>query len=264
MPAPGPDVLVLDRIVAVLEAVETGAHRFSAIAERTGLARSTAHRLIKALEHRGLLAHYAAFGYRLGPRLLRLASEAMRELPLHELAHPALERLVRATGESAQLYVRSGDVRVCIDAVESPNELRTIVPVGASLPLTAGSAGKVFLAFSTHPERLIRKAEDPERFAHEVELARSRGWASSAGERQAGVGSVSAPVVGTYGLLVAVVSVSGPITRMGRINARRYVPAVLEAAKEIERAVGSDQMSAGPASPSGSSTRNDAPPPSRS
>ncbi len=232
------DVAVLDRAVSVLEAVEEGADRFTAIVRRTGLSRSTAHRLIKALEDHGFLARYGGLGYRLGPRLLRLASEAMRELPLRDLAHPVLERLVRVTGESAQLFVRSGDVRVCIDAVESPNELRTIVPLGASLPLTAGSAAKLFLAHSTRPERLIRKADDPERFAHEVELARARGWASSAGERQPGVGSVSAPVIGPYDLLVAVVSVSGPASRMGRITARRYVPAVLEAAKEIERAAG--------------------------
>ncbi|MCI0635680.1 MAG: IclR family transcriptional regulator [Actinobacteria bacterium] len=238
MPERRSDVAVLDRAVSVLEAVEEGAHRFTVIVRQTGLSRSTAHRLIKALEDHGFLARYGGFGYRLGPRLLRLASEAMRELPLRDLAHPVLERLVRVTGESAQLFVRSGDVRVCIDAVESPNELRTIVPVGASLPLTAGSAAKVFLAHSTGPERLIRKAEDPERFAHEVELARGRGWASSAGERQPGVGSVSAPVIGPHDILVAVVSVSGPASRMGRITARRYVPPVLEAAKEIERAAG--------------------------
>lgn len=238
MPNRMSEVAVLDRIVEVLEAVEEGAHRFTRIAERTGLSRSTAHRLIKALQDHGFLAHCGGFGYRLGPRLLRLASEAMRELPVRDLAHPVLQRLVCVTGESAQLFVRSGDVRVCIDAVESPNELRTIVPVGASLPLTAGSAAKVFLAYSTRPERLIRKAAEPERFAHEVELARSRGWASSAGERQPGVGSVSAPVVGPYGIIVAVVSVSGPVSRMGRISARRYVPAVLEAAKAIERAAG--------------------------
>jgi DNA-binding IclR family transcriptional regulator len=228
----------LDRAVAILDAVEAGVHRLGRIAEATGLPNPTAHRLVRALEEHGFLAPYPGYGYRLGPRLLRLAAEAMRELPLRDLAHPALERLVRVTGESAQLFVRSGDSRVCIDAVESPNELRTIVPIGASLPLTAGSAAKVFLAFATQPERLIRKAADPERFAHEVELARGRGWASSAGERQPGVGSVSAPVTGSYGLLMAVVSISGPASRMGRISARRYVPAVLEAAKEIERAAG--------------------------
>ena len=142
------------------------------------------------------------------------------------------------SGESAQLFVRSGDERVCIDAVESANELRTIVPIGSSLPLYAGSAAKVFLAFDPRPARHVRKAADPQRFAREIELVRSRGWASSAGERQPGVGSVSAPVLGAYDILLAVVSVSGPAARMGRVGARRCAPAVLEAARGIERALG--------------------------
>jgi DNA-binding IclR family transcriptional regulator len=235
----GADVAVLSRATSILDAVEQGAHTFTRVVDATGLPRTTAHRLLGALEDEGFLARYGeGLGYRLGPRLLRLAVGAMRELPLRDLARPALERLVRSTGESAQLYARAGDRRVCIDAVESPSELRTIVPVGSSLPLTAGSAAKVFLAHTPEPDRLIRRAEEPKRFAHEVELARNRGWASSSGEREAGVGSVSAPIVGAFGLLVAVVSVSGPASRMGRINARRYVPAVLEAATEIERALG--------------------------
>jgi DNA-binding IclR family transcriptional regulator len=235
----GADVAVLSRATSILDAVEQGAHTFTRVVDATGLPRTTAHRLLGALEDEGFLARYGeGLGYRLGPRLLRLAAGAMRELPLRDLARPALERLVRSTGESAQLYARAGDRRVCIDAVESPSELRTIVPVGSSLPLTAGSAAKVFLAHTPEPDRLIRRAEEPKRFAHEVELARNRGWASSSGEREAGVGSVSAPIVSAFGLLVAVVSVSGPASRMGRINARRYVPAVLEAATEIERALG--------------------------
>jgi DNA-binding IclR family transcriptional regulator len=229
---------VLDRSAAILDAVEAGAHRFTAIAEATGLPRATAHRLLRALEDHGFLARYPGLGYRLGPRLLRLANEAMRELPLRDVAHPVLERLARSTGESAQLYVRSGDARVCIDAVESAHELRTIVTVGSSLPLFAGSAAKVMLAFSADPEPHLRRAEDRVRFERDVELVRTRGWASSAGERQPGVGSVSAPILGPYEILLAVVSVSGPASRMGRISARRYAPAVVEAAREIEAALG--------------------------
>lgn len=228
----------LDRALAVLEAVGDGASTFTRVVEATGLPRSTAHRLIKALEGHGYLASYGGLGYRIGPRLLQLSSSAAREVPLRDLAHPVLERLARTTGESAQLYVRSGDVRVCLDAAESSNELRTIVPVGASLPLSAGSAAKVFLAWDEDRARHLRRAADPERLAREVELAAARGWASSAGERQPGVGSVSAPVRGPDGRLVAVVSVSGPEARMGRGNVRRYAPAVLEAAREMEVALG--------------------------
>jgi DNA-binding IclR family transcriptional regulator len=229
---------VLDRSVAILDAVAGGAHRFTAIVEETGLPRATVHRLIRALEEHGFLAHLPGFGYRLGPRLLRLAHEAMRELPLRDVAHPILERLARNTGESAQLYVRSGDARVCIDAVESAHELRTIVPVGSSLPLYAGSAAKVMLAYAADLEPYLRQAKDRTRFERDVELVRVRGWASSTGERQPGVGSVSAPIIGPYDILLAVVSVSGPAMRMGRISARRYAPAVVEAAREIERALG--------------------------
>ena len=228
----------LDRAVGVLEAVEGGARTFTGVVEATGLPRSTAHRLIKALERHGYLASYRGFGYRLGPRLMRLASAAAREVPLRDLAHPMLERLAQATGESAQLYVRSGEVRVCLDAAESQNELRTIVPVGASLTLSAGSAAKVFLAWDEDRVRHVRRNADPDRFAREVELAAVRGWASSAGERQPGVGSVSAPVRGPQGGLVAVVSVSGPAARMGRGRARRYAPDVLDAARAIEAALG--------------------------
>lgn len=228
----------IDRAVAILDAVESGVHRFTGIMDATGLPRGTTHRLIASLERHGFLSRYPGFGYRLGPRLLRLAHEAMRELPLRDVAHPSLERLARVTGESAQLYARSGDQRVCVDAVESRSELRTIVPVGASLPLHAGSAAKVFLAFEPDPQRHVRKAADPVRFGRDVGLVRTRGWASSVDERQQGVGSVSAPILGDRDVLLGVVSISGPSSRMGRANARRYVPAVLEAARRIESALG--------------------------
>jgi DNA-binding IclR family transcriptional regulator len=223
---------VLDRSVAVLDAVQSGARTFTAIAERTGLTRSTAHRLLRALEEHGFVVHVGGLGYALGPRLLGLAATAMRELPLRDLARPALERLAAATGESAQLYVRDGARRICVDAVESDRELRTIVDVGASLPLTKGSAGKVFLAWGPAHEPL----ED--RLARQLLTIRQRGWADSVGEREEGVASVSAPVFGPGGSLLAAVSVSGPATRVGALRAKRDAPAVVEAAREIERAMG--------------------------
>ncbi len=182
--------------MAILDAVELGARSFTEIADATGFTRPTAHRLIKAMQDHGLLSAVGGRGYRLGPRLLALAATAMRDLPLRELARPALERLCATTGESAQLYVRDGDRRVCVDAVESPSELRTIVAVGARLPLTRGSAGKVFLAWHEGGRGLA--------------AVRRRGWAESVGERAPGVASVSAPVFDRQGGLVAVVSVSGP------------------------------------------------------
>ena len=226
--------------MAILDAVEAGARSFTDIVHDTGLARPTAHRLILGLEDHGFLLHVGGFGYVLGTRLLGLASTAMRELPLRELAHPALERLARSTGESAQLFVREGDLRVCVDTAESESELRTIVEIGATLPLTKGSAGKIFLAWTTDHDRgrLLEAADDPERLDRQVFTTRRRGWADSVAERAPGVASVSAPVFGPEGFLIAAVSVSGPTSRLGQLRAKRYAPAVVDAAKEIERALG--------------------------
>jgi DNA-binding IclR family transcriptional regulator len=238
---------VLDRVVAVLDAVEDGAGTFSAIVATTGLPRSTVHRLLRAMEAHGLVTEPGDGAYRLGPRLLRLASNAAADLPLRDIARPALEDLARHTGESAQLYVRARDARVCVDAVESERELRTIVPVGAALPLTAGSAGKVFLAWASSDrerDRLIAAAvpltpstPTGDRLRREVAAARRAGYASSGSERQEGVGSVSAPVLGPDGTLVAVVSVSGPSARLGREGAAAYADAVIEAADAIGTAL---------------------------
>ena len=228
---------VLDRCASILAAVEAGARSFTDIVSVTGLTRSTANRLILGLEDHGFLIHVGGLGYALGPRLLALAVTATRDLPLRELAHPALERLARSTGESAQLYVREGDRRVCIDAVESKRELRTIVEIGASLPLDKGSAGKVFLAWGTERDR-ERLAADEGRLPQQVATTRRRGWADSVAERESGVASVSAPVFGPRAALLAAVSLSGPAARLGQLRSKRYAPAVMEAAREIEAALG--------------------------
>jgi DNA-binding IclR family transcriptional regulator len=203
---------VLDKAVAVLDAVEAGPRTLAALVEVTGLSRATAHRLAVALEVHRLLARDAGGRFVLGPRLTGL------DLPA--LARPALEALRDATGESSQLYVRRGDRRLCVLSLESPHGLRTIVPVGMSLPLDVGSAGKV----------LRGDAGD---------------WAQSVEERERGVASVSAPVRDGQGATVAAVSVSGPIERTTRQPGRLYAGAVLEAAEAVSTALQRRQTSVG-------------------
>jgi DNA-binding IclR family transcriptional regulator len=240
--SPTTAVGTLDRVVDVLNAVEAGARSYTDITRATGLSRATAHRLIRALEQHGFLLRVGGAEYALGPRILSLASSAMRELPLRELAHPVLERLATATGESAQLFVRDDDARICVDAVESESELRTIVDVGATLPLTKGSAGKVLLAWAgEHDRQRILGSLPPDeakRLERDIATTMRRGWADSIGEREPGVASVSAPVFDALGALVAAISVSGPAERIGALRGRRFAPAVTEAAREIEATLG--------------------------
>ena len=205
---------VLDKAVAVLDAVEREPSTLTALVAATGLSRATAHRLAVALEAHGLVRRDGDGRFALGPRLMTLGRVAGEQLPLRDAARPALEWLRDTTGESVQLYVRQGDRRVCIDALESPHGLRTIVPVGASLPLDVGSAGRILAAGDA-----------------------ARPWAESVEERERGVASVSAPVRAADGQVVAAVSVSGPVDRTTRRPGRRYAEAVVEAADRIGMAL---------------------------
>ena len=209
---------VLDKAVVVLEALAERPQALAELVATTGLSRATAHRLATALEVHGLVRRDAEGRFALGVRLVALGRAAAEAVPLAAAARPALESLREATGESVQLYVRDGDRRVCLAALESPHGLRTIVPLGAALPLDAGSGGRV-LAEGWSP-------------------AGGRGWEASVGEREPGVASVSAPVRDAEGAVVAAVSVSGPIGRTGRQPGARYGADVVAAATAVEHAAG--------------------------
>lgn len=205
------DVKVLDRAVTVLLALENAPRSLAELAATTTLPRATAHRLATALERHGLVSRDRTGRFILGPVLGRLGAVAMGGVSLPSVAAPILEVLRDATGESAQLYIRRGDERVCVAATESPHSLRTIVSVGAVMPLQRGSAGRVLAGAAVG----------------------RRGWIESVEEREPGVASVSAPVLDA-GRVIAALSVSGPIERTTRSPGRRYGPAVAAAARRLE------------------------------
>lgn len=207
---------VLDKAMGIVTALERGPLALADLVDATGLSRATAHRLAVALEQHEMVRRDGDGRFALGFRCMALGRAAADALPLAVVAEPALAWLRDTTGESAQLYVRQGDRRICVETMESPHGLRTIVGVGAALPLDVGSAGKVLRGDAATLQR---------------------GWAESVAEREAGVASVSAPVRDS-GVVVAAVSVSGPIERTTRKPGDRYAEAVMEAARRVEQAAG--------------------------
>ncbi len=203
---------VLDKALGLLRHLEGGPATLAELVERSGQSRATVHRLLAALSVHDLVRR-ADGRYALGWRLVTLGRAAENSADLAQLARPALERLREASGESVQLYVRSGDERVCLAALDSPDELRTVVQPGARLPLDRGSAGAA-LAGDVGPD----------------------GWVASIAERAAGVASVSAPVLdGVH--VVAALGVSGPIGRLGDDPGSTYGSLVLSAASEVSAAL---------------------------
>jgi DNA-binding IclR family transcriptional regulator len=222
-------IQVLDRAVALLDTVaQNGPSSLADLQDATGLARPTAYRIAVALERHGVLARGDDGRFFLGHRLAAWGAVAGRGLP--DAARPVLARLADETGESAQLYVREGDQRVCIAVHERPSGLRDTVPLGARLRLDRGSGGKVLLAWATDTTGFDVAERD-------LASVRRRGFAASVGEREAGVASVSAPVFGGPGSVVAAIGVSGPIDRLGSNPGRRLGPAVVAAARELTAAI---------------------------
>src|ERR1700753_249496 len=222
---------VLDKAVSVLAAVESGPATLAQLVAATGLARPTTHRIAVALEHHRLVTRDVQGRFVLGPRMAELASAAGEDRLL-AVAQPVLVPVRDATGESAQLYRRQGDVRVCVAAAERSSGLRDTVPVGSALPMTAGSAAQVLLAWG-EGERMHRGLRGGKATAPTRAGVRRRGWPASAAEREVGVASVSAPVRGTGGKVLAAVSVSGPIERLTRSPRRLHAAAVVAAGERI-------------------------------
>lgn len=217
--------------MAVLEAVAKEPCGLAELCTRTGLPRATAHRLAVGLEVHRLLRRGSDGRWRPGAALAELAGGAVD--PLLDAAGSVLPRLRDRTGESVQLYRRDGAQRICISTAEPPAGLRDTVPVGARLPMTAGSGAKVLAAWTDPATQraLLTDAVFGERALLEV---RRRGWAQSVGEREPGVASVSAPVRDANGAVVAAVSVSGPIDRMGRRPGARWAADLLAAADALQ------------------------------
>jgi DNA-binding IclR family transcriptional regulator len=204
------DVGVLDKAMSVIRSVAESPRTLAELQAETQLPRATAHRLATALEAHGLLRRDADGRFDLGHGLVPLGRTAAERFSLVDLARPVLEELRDETGESVQLFVREGGQRRCVLSLESPHGLRWIVPQGALFPLDVGSAGRVLSG---------------EHGRH--------GWIESVGEREAGVASVSAPIVAADGSVVAAVSVSGPIERLTRQPGRRFGTTVVVAARRI-------------------------------
>ena len=222
---------VLDKAVRILAILESGPHSLAELVKAAKIARPTAHRLAVALEFHRLVSRDLNGRFILGPRSGELAAAAGEDRLLAAAA-PALSALRDATGESAQLYRRQGDQRICVAAAERLSGLRDSVPVGASLTMSAGSAAQVLLAWED-PYKLHRALTSARFTAATLSAVRRRGWSQSVGEREPGVASVSAPVRGPNNRVIAAVSISGPIERLGRQPGRLHAAAVVATAAKL-------------------------------
>jgi DNA-binding IclR family transcriptional regulator len=151
--APAGGIQVISRAVQLLQALngERDGLSLSQLAARTGLPRSTVHRLLVALEVEGFVAAASPTGrMRLGPALLQLADSGRPDL--QQLLRPEMQRLFDELNETIDLAVLDGDHLRFVDQIPAPHRLRAVSAVGATFPLHCTANGKAVLAMMDDDE----------------------------------------------------------------------------------------------------------------
>ncbi|MGW0651624.1 IclR family transcriptional regulator [Streptomyces umbrinus] len=208
------------------------------ITEATGLAKTTALRLVQTLEECGLLWSHPV-GYTAGPGLWRWAYLARSQWEVPRETRKVMRDLADRLGDTVNIFVARDVSRVCVAHEESPHPLRHVVDVGDEQPLWAGASSKILLRDAS--ETLLRRVatSSPQGEAHADQLrdwaqeAAQRGYAVSSSEWDEGLTAVAVPVTSRSGKVIASLSLSGPSHRFPYEAVERFATDLAEAATLI-------------------------------
>lgn len=216
----------------------------SGVMEETNLPKSTAARLLRALERNGLAQRRRGGGFRPGPVLVEYARRDTSVGDLATLAWPFLERLGQVSGETANIAIPTPGGVARLAQVDSTHPLGAGNWVGARIPIHASSMGKLFMAFGAAQPPFGRLAKlgpntitsMPELLA-ELDDVRRLGFATTWEELQAGLCSTAAPVHGVRGSVIAAISVSAPTVRTSRERLAQLSAMVVEEATALSEQI---------------------------
>ncbi|MFG1702390.1 IclR family transcriptional regulator [Nonomuraea sp. M3C6] len=234
----------VDRAIAILEILaREGATRVTDLAVELDVHKSTAFRLLAALEQGGLVEQSGDRGrYRLGFGVVRLAGAATAQLDLSRESRPVCLRLAQAVGETVNIAVPQDGDTVNISQVRGPAAISGHNWVGQRTPSHATSSGKVLLAFGALRLPAGLERYTPRTITSEAGLElgeiRERGWAATVEELEVGLNAVAAPIRGSDGSVVAAVSASGPSYRLTPDRLPEVGELLVEGAREISQRIG--------------------------
>ena len=211
-----PSVIKAFEILKLVASAKEGVG-ISEIARGLDMAKSTVHGMACALEELGAVRRDPATKrYTLGFTLFELGKMAYSQIDLKDLARPVMEELMEKTYASVFLGVLNWDHVTILDIVEPRTDLKITSPIGTTIPLLAGAAGKVFLAMMDEEQALkvirskglikftANSITDPDRYMEEIRSVRARGFATDDEEYILGVRAVAAPIVGGSHLMSSI------------------------------------------------------------
>jgi len=221
------------------------------IARQLELHPSTVGRMLTTLTTLGILAQdKETHRYRMGSKVLKWGAVYMGNMDLRVIARSYMQELQKTTEETISLDILDGWTRLCVERIESPQQLRWVKKLGERMPFYASASGRALLSFMTPSERNAILATmhfeqltpntttDPKIFEQELELTRERGYAVSEGERVEGVSCVAAPVFDATDKIIGAVTISGPSTRFSKQKIQQYGDLLLRTTAQISAAMG--------------------------
>ncbi|HKP06261.1 MAG TPA: IclR family transcriptional regulator [Microbacterium sp.] len=237
-PAPaGPPVSVLDRIIAILDAVKEceGSITITDIAARTAMPKSTVSRLVAELAAQRYLSRTEE-GVALGLRLFELGARASLPRRLVAAAAPVIRNLRDVTGERVGLWVQQGTDMVSIAAVAGRLPM---LPTRAGMrsPALTTASGKAYLAFCADPAVLSRvsaplRHDDADSFRQELAQVRATVTATDLEASYPGIFAVASPVLSSDRVVLGAISIAGP---SGGMDPDRVAPLVRQAGNTVTR-----------------------------
>ncbi|MFF0623312.1 IclR family transcriptional regulator [Streptomyces sp. NPDC004296] len=212
----------VDRALSILPLLAEGPADLGQVADRLGVHKSTALRLLRTLHEHGLVYRQPDQRYRLGARLIALAQEAVENLDVREIAHPHLVELNEKCGHTVHLAVYEENEVLYIDKVDSRYPVRMYSRIGKPVAITVAAVAKLLLADLPEAERRAvadkldyprytsRSTPDAAAFLAELAKVREQGWATDLGGHEESINCVGAPIRGADGRVAAAMSVSAP------------------------------------------------------
>ncbi|MGH6975020.1 MAG: IclR family transcriptional regulator [Stellaceae bacterium] len=248
----GGSIQALERGLKLLAVIaEADGLSLTSLAQRAGIAPSTAHRILATLKASGFIHCDEANGvYLIGVQAFRIGNAFLRNRKLADAGRSAMRKLMEATGETVNMGIEDEGYVVFISQAESHQSVRAFHRPGSRSLLHASSIGKAIMAALTDEaaiERLHRSGMpkftehtiiDPEALLADLAQVRKRGWAIDNEERAEGLRCVGAAVYNEHAEVIGAISVSVPVVRMTEERIGELGPMVRRTAADITARIG--------------------------
>lgn len=235
----------LDRALRALTAIAEGKTTLNELAETLDVHRTTALRLLRTLERHRFVFRPDPNHYQLGSGLFALSTTALASRDIRQVAHPYLVKLSQRHGHTVHLAAYESGSVVYIDKVDSTKPVGLYSRIGDIAPLYCTAVGKLLLAaqpkaesrriansltYTAYTDATITNAAD---LLVELDAIRAKGHATAKGEHEDFVHCVAAPITDGAGTVIAAASISVASMMLGDGEVERYLPSLLEIAREI-------------------------------